>query len=182
MQLNIFKSKIHRATVTDANINYEGSIAIDSVLMRAANIFNYEAVHIWNVTNGSRFITYAIEASDSGVICLNGAAAKLCDPGDIVIIATFANMTKEEAGQHKPTIIFVDKNNKLIEEKQFEEMKQFEEIAVSVKHDFAESVNEVSQIADRLNAQSEYRSALKYGGKKSASLFSRFFNWLRPFK
>ncbi len=109
------KSKIHRATVTEANLNYIGSITIDQDLMDAANLFEGERVYIVNNNNGERFDTYAIPGQrGSGVICLNGAAARKVQPGDIVIILAYAQMTIEEAKQFKPAVIFPQKDtNKL---------------------------------------------------------------------
>jgi len=108
----IFKSKIHRATVTGANVNYEGSITIDPVLMNAADIVPYEAVHVWNITNGTRLITYAIDGEkDSGEICVNGAGAKLCKIGDLIIIATFAEMTSKKARRWNPIVVKVNNKN-----------------------------------------------------------------------
>ncbi len=113
MILNVFKGKIHRATVTHADVEYEGSVTIDAALMKRAGILPYEAVHIWNVTRGSRLVTYALEGpSDSGVVCVNGAAAHLNQPGDLVILATFADMTPEEARAHVPTVVRVDARNR----------------------------------------------------------------------
>ena len=94
MKLIMFKSKIHRAIVTDADLHYEGSVTISKDLMDAANILPYEQVHIWNVTNGNRLITYALVGKEnSGIICINGAGAHLMNPQDIVIIATFAELS-----------------------------------------------------------------------------------------
>jgi len=115
MQRNMFKSKIHRATVTHAEVDYEGSVAIDSDLMAAADILPFEAVHIWNVTTGARLVTYALAAdSGSGVICVNGAAAHLNRPGEIVILATFADFSTQEARAVFPTVVFVDGQNRRI--------------------------------------------------------------------
>ena len=112
MKLNVFKSKIHRATVTHADLHYEGSITIDKDLLEAADILPYEAVHVWNVTNGTRLMTYALEGPrGSRCICANGAAAHLTNPGDLVIIATFAEMEAEEARGYKPTVVRVDGKN-----------------------------------------------------------------------
>ncbi len=109
----MLKSKIHRATVTQAELDYEGSVTIDVDLMEAAGILPHEAVHVWNVTRGTRLTTYAIEGErGSGVICVNGAAAHLCGPGDLVILATFADMTSEEALAHVPKVIRVDAGNR----------------------------------------------------------------------
>jgi aspartate 1-decarboxylase len=112
----MFKSKIHRAKVTHADLSYEGSVTIDEVLMRAADILPYEKVAIWNATNGSRLETYAIPGeADSGVICVNGAAARHCHPGDLVILATFTEVADEaEAREWKPTVIRVDGCNRIV--------------------------------------------------------------------
>ena len=118
MKLNVFKSKIHRATVTHADVDYEGSVAIDAELLEAAHILPYEAVHIWNVTRGTRLVTYALEAPrGSGAICVNGAAAHLNRPGDLVILATFADMSPEEARAHRPIVVRVDKHNRPTEDR-----------------------------------------------------------------
>jgi aspartate 1-decarboxylase len=118
MRLNIFKSKIHRATVTHADVAYEGSVSIDADLLAAANILPHEAVHIWNVTNGSRLVTYALAgARGSGTVCVNGAAAHLNRPGDLVILATYADMDPAEARTHVPTVVRVDGNNRILSDK-----------------------------------------------------------------
>ncbi len=115
MQLNMFKGKLHRATVTDANLAYEGSITIDSTLLKAADILPYEQVHIYNLTNGARFTTYVIEgAADSGEICINGAAARHARKGDMVIIAAYAIMEEAEARNFTPKSILVDANNRIV--------------------------------------------------------------------
>jgi aspartate 1-decarboxylase len=115
MRLNVLKSKIHRATITHADLEYEGSICIDSDLLDAAKILPYEAVHVWNVTNGSRLMTYAIRgARGSGSICINGAAAHANRPGDVVILAVFAEMDALEAQSHVPLVVRVDANNKVL--------------------------------------------------------------------
>lgn len=107
------KSKIHRATVTDANLNYKGSITIDKKLMKLADILPNEKVQVVNNNNGERFETYAIEGEEgSGTICLNGAAARLCQVGDIVIIISYAIMDDEEAKSYEPKVIFVDEKNR----------------------------------------------------------------------
>lgn len=109
---SMLKSKIHRATITDGNLDYEGSIAIDKTLLKAANIIPFEEVHIYNITNGNRFTTYAIEGdSDSGVICINGAAAHKASKGDLIIIATYSQMADADAKAHKPDLIYVDEKN-----------------------------------------------------------------------
>ena len=116
MLITLCRSKIHRATITEANLNYEGSISIDRKLMDAAGLHPYEKVLVVNINNGSRLETYVIEGEpDSGMICLNGAAARLGVAGDKVIIIAFGHFSEEEAGSFKPRIIRVDKNNRLIE-------------------------------------------------------------------
>lgn len=117
MRLNVFKSKIHRATVTHADLDYEGSVTVDSDLLDAAEILPYEAVHIWNVTRGTRLMTYALPGPrGSGCICVNGAAAHLNQPGDKVILATFADMTRTEARRHRPLVVRVDEQNRQTED------------------------------------------------------------------
>ena len=116
MYLTMFKSKLHRAVVTEANLNYVGSITIDSELLKAANILPGEKVQVVNNNNGERFETYTIEGeSNSGVICVNGAAARLVQPGDKVIIIAYAMMTREEAESFKPSILFLDEKNGIAE-------------------------------------------------------------------
>ena len=113
MYRNMLRSKIHRATVTGADLHYEGSVTIDAGLMEAAEILPHEAIHVWNVTRGTRLVTYAIAGDrGSGVICINGAAAHLCRPGDKVILATFADMTPDEARAHLPRVVRVDDDNR----------------------------------------------------------------------
>jgi aspartate 1-decarboxylase len=115
MRRTFFKSKIHRATVTHADLEYEGSVSIDEDLLEAAGIWEYEAVHVWNITRGTRLQTYAIKGErGSGVICINGAAAHLNKPGDLVILATFAEVEESEARAFKPTVVLVDRNNKIV--------------------------------------------------------------------
>ena len=116
MKRTMFKSKIHRATVTHADLSYEGSITIDEVLMRAADILPFEKVAIWNATNGSRMETYAIAGQPkSGVICVNGAAARHAQPGDIVILATFVEGVEDaEAKTWKPIVVRVDGANRIV--------------------------------------------------------------------
>jgi aspartate 1-decarboxylase len=121
MRLNVFKSKIHRATVTHADLEYEGSVTVDSDLLDAAEILPYEAVHIWNVTRGSRLMTYALPGPrGSGAICVNGAAAHLNEPGDKVILATFADMTRAEARRHRPIVVRVDDQNRQTDDESLE--------------------------------------------------------------
>jgi aspartate 1-decarboxylase len=115
MRRTFFKSKIHRATVTHADLDYEGSVTIDEDLMEAAGIWNYEAVHVWNITRGTRLETYAIKGQrGSGVICINGAAAHLNKPGDLVILATFAELEESEARTHAPIAVLVDGQNRIV--------------------------------------------------------------------
>ncbi len=115
MRRTFFKSKIHRATVTQADLDYEGSVTIDEDLMDAAAIWNYEAVHIWNITRGTRLQTYAIRGPrGSGVVCINGAAAHLNKPGDMVILATFAELEESEARTFVPKVVLVDPQNKIV--------------------------------------------------------------------
>lgn len=115
----VLRAKIHRATVTAADLDYEGSIAIPEDLMRSIDLYEFEAVKIWNVTSGTRLETYAIRGlSGSGDICVNGAAAHLVNPGDIVIIAAFAWMDEREAMEYKPLVAFVDSKNRLVEKRQ----------------------------------------------------------------
>lgn len=112
IQRSMLKSKIHRATITDGNLDYEGSIAIDKTLLKAANIIPFEEVHIYNITNGNRFTTYAIEGNaGSGTICINGAAAHKASKGDLIIIATYSQMADADAKAHKPDLIYVDEKN-----------------------------------------------------------------------
>ena len=114
MQIEVLKSKIHRATVTDANLNYIGSITIDEDLMDLANVIENEKVDIYNITNGERFSTYIIKGKrGTGEIAINGAAARNVAIGDLVIIASYATMDFEKAKSFKPTIVFPDSNNKV---------------------------------------------------------------------
>ncbi len=115
MFLQFFKSKIHRATVTEANLNYVGSITIDEDLMTAANIYEGEKVQIVNNNNGERFETYVIKGeAGSGMICLNGAAARKAEVGDIIIIISYAFLSPDEAKQYHPVSVLVDEKNKII--------------------------------------------------------------------
>jgi aspartate 1-decarboxylase len=111
----MFNAKIHRAVITEANLEYEGSLTIDADLMDAAGILEYEAVHVWNVTRGTRLVTYALGGRrQSGVICANGAAAHDNRPGDVVIIATFVDLDDEAARSHVPTVLRVDGHNRIV--------------------------------------------------------------------
>jgi aspartate 1-decarboxylase len=114
----MLKGKIHGAVVTDANVEYEGSITIDAALMKAARILTHEQVQVWSLTSGARLVTYAIPgAAGSGEICINGAAAHRIKKGEVVIIATFAWMDEKEAMQHEPAVVFVDSRNRIREER-----------------------------------------------------------------
>lgn len=114
MQIEVLKSKIHRATITEANLHYIGSIAIDEDLMDASNLIENERVHVYNINNGERLDTYVIKGDrGSGVISLNGAAARKAAVGDLIIIVSYATMDFGEAKSHKPAIIFPDQDNKL---------------------------------------------------------------------
>ena len=114
MTITMLKSKIHRATVTQAELNYVGSIRIDEELMEASGIYEYEKVQIANINNGCRFETYVIAGErGSGMICLNGAAARQVSVGDRIIIMCYAQLDTEEVKAHKPKVVFVDSNNKI---------------------------------------------------------------------
>jgi aspartate 1-decarboxylase len=116
MTRKLLRGKIHRATVTGADLHYEGSVTIDEDLMKRADLLTHEAVHIWNVTNGERFETYAIPGQrGSGVVCINGAAAHKVRKGDLVIIAAFSWMEEDEARRWKPRVVFVDEKNRAVE-------------------------------------------------------------------
>jgi len=113
MRRTLFKSKIHRATVTEANLHYQGSVTIDPLLMKAADVLPWERVEIYNVTNGERFATYAIPgAPGRGEICINGAAAHKAKRGDLVILCTYAEFEDQELARHQPTVVFVDEANR----------------------------------------------------------------------
>jgi aspartate 1-decarboxylase len=115
MRRTMMKSKIHRATVTDANLHYQGSVTIDPELMAAADILENERVDVLDVTNGNRLSTYAIPgAPGRGEICLNGAAAHLVARGDLVILVTYAEFEEAEARRHRPTVVFVDEQNRIV--------------------------------------------------------------------
>jgi aspartate 1-decarboxylase len=111
---SLLKSKIHRATVTDADLHYEGSVSVDVNLLEAADILPHEHVHIWDVTNGNRFETYALPGPrGSGTVCINGAAAHLAKKGDVVIISTFLMLPDEKAVAHEPKVVLVDAHNQI---------------------------------------------------------------------
>jgi aspartate 1-decarboxylase len=126
MQRTLLLAKIHNCTLTDANLNYVGSISIDQTLMEAAGILPYEQVQVVNKSNGERLITYAIEApGKSGAIELNGAAARLGAPGDRLIIMTYGQFTPEEVTTYSPRVVLVDEQNRLLEVRRYEEMHTF---------------------------------------------------------
>ncbi len=116
LRRSMLKSKLHRLTVTHADVDYEGSVTIDARLLEAADILPYEEVHVWNVTRGSRLRTYAMAAeSGSGIVCVNGAAAHLAQPGDLVIVATFTQMDDTAAHIHRPRIVLIGSDNRIRE-------------------------------------------------------------------
>jgi aspartate 1-decarboxylase len=115
MKRTLLKSKIHRATVTDANLLYQGSVTIDPMLMEAADLVHFERVEIYNCTNGERFATYAIPGTPGrGEIVINGAAAHKARPGDVVILATYADYEDADCRSHKPSLVFVDGRNRIV--------------------------------------------------------------------
>ncbi len=114
MLLTVLKSKLHRVKVTDADLNYEGSVSICPDLIKAANLNLFEQVDIYNINNGARFHTYVIKGK-KGEICLNGAAARHVQPGDLAIIACYAQVTESEAKKHQPVCVFVNEKNKILE-------------------------------------------------------------------
>ncbi len=121
MEITLLKAKIHRAIVTQADLNYVGSVTIDTKLLREAGIVEYEKVQIVDIENGNRFETYAIAGEEnSGIICLNGAAAKCVNVGDKVIIMAYATMTPEEAQTHRPMVLFVDEKNSIVRKANYE--------------------------------------------------------------
>jgi aspartate 1-decarboxylase len=115
MLITMCKSKIHRATVTDTNLAYEGSLTVDQSLMEAASISEFEQVHVVNVNNGQRFVTYVIKGETSGGIIVNGAASRLAETGDLLIIITYAGIKEDNAKGYRPKIIMVDGQNKIKE-------------------------------------------------------------------
>jgi aspartate 1-decarboxylase len=121
MNITLLKAKIHRAVVKQADLDYVGSITIDSDLLRESGIMEYEKVEIADIDNGNRFETYAIAGeAGSGIICLNGAAARCVNVDDKIIIMAYAQMTPEEAKTHKPTVLFVDENNRIVRKANYE--------------------------------------------------------------
>ncbi len=118
MWITLLKSKIHRVTVTDADLHYEGSVSIDENLLKSSGILPNEKVHVWDVTNGNRFETYALSApKGSGTICINGAAAHLAKKGDTVIITCFIALDPKQAHKHEPKVVLVDSKNREIKKK-----------------------------------------------------------------
>ena len=121
MEITLLKAKIHRAVVTQADLDYVGSVTIDTNLLRESGILEYEKVQIVDINNGNRFETYTIAGEEgSGIICLNGAAAKCVSVGDKGIIMAYANMSPEEAAGHKPTVLFVDEKNNIVRKANYE--------------------------------------------------------------
>ena len=115
MQITLLKAKLHKATVTHSELEYEGSCAIDGALLDAAGIYEYEQIQIYNIANGERFTTYAIRAQDhSGVISVNGAAAHKANPGDRVIICSYSQCNTHEAALHKPRLVYLDTDNRIV--------------------------------------------------------------------
>ena len=125
MKREVLRAKIHRITVTERNIHYEGSLTLDSALMEAAGMAPFEKVDVYNVNSGSRFSTYVIRGEkDSGSCCVNGAAAHLTDPGDLLIVASYGILDDAEMSAHQPMIVLVDSKNRIIEIKRVEEEKK----------------------------------------------------------
>lgn len=115
MLIQVLKAKIHRATVTHSELHYEGSIAIDEQLLEASGILEYEQIHAWNINNGERFVTYALRAEPgSGIISVNGSAARRVQKGDLIIIAAFAQVQADIADRHRPTLVYPDAANRAI--------------------------------------------------------------------
>ena len=116
MYRTMFSAKIHRATVTHADVHYVGSLTVDADLLDAADILPFEQIHVWDVTNGARLVTYALPGPrGSGEVCVNGAGAHLVKPGDLVIVATYTMMSSRKARRYQPTVVFVDSTNTLRE-------------------------------------------------------------------
>lgn len=118
MHVTLLKSKLHHARVTHSELEYEGSCAIDSALLKAAGIREYEQIHIYNLANGERFVTYAIRAEQgSGIISINGAAAHKAAPGDRIIICTYAALSEHEAADFRPTLVYLDADNRIVRQR-----------------------------------------------------------------
>ena len=125
MLRTLLNSKIHRVTVTHCELNYEGSCAIDENLLEAAGVVENEQIHVWNIDNGERFVTYAIKGQrGSGMISVNGSAARRAAVGDLIIIAAFAQVSETEVPAHKPRLVFVDEANRQVGERQFVPVQQ----------------------------------------------------------
>jgi aspartate 1-decarboxylase len=138
MNKTLLSSKIHRARVTGVDLDYEGSVAIDRRLMDAAGIVPFERLDIYNITNGNRFSTYAISgAAGSGEICVNGAAARLCQAGDLVIICCYSEVAPEELARHRPRVVLVDETNRVtaVHEKQPDSLSMVEADGTGIEWD-----------------------------------------------
>ena len=136
MNLTMLKGKIHRAVVRQADLNYVGSITVDTDLLEAAGILEYEMVQVVDVESGSRFETYTIAGeAGSGMICLNGAAARQAAVGDHVILMSYAQMTPQEAKEHKPKVVFVDENNKIVRLTNYEKYGKLTEEFIQLTED-----------------------------------------------
>lgn len=135
MYRTLLKSKIHRATVTDCELHYEGSCAIDENLLEAANMMENEQVHIWNINNGERFITYAIRGErGSGIISVNGSAARRAAVGDLLIIAAFAQVPEEQCKGFEPKLVFVDEQNRIKEQRSHIPVQEASHVPVHAEH------------------------------------------------
>ncbi|QKO22662.1 aspartate 1-decarboxylase [Rhodoferax sp. BAB1] len=135
MYRTLLKSKIHRATVTDCELHYEGSCAIDENLLEAANMMENEQVHIWNINNGERFITYAIRGErGSGIISVNGSAARRAAVGDLLIIAAFAQVPEDKCKGFEPKLVFVDGNNRIKEQRSHIPVQEASHVPVHTEH------------------------------------------------
>lgn len=135
MLRTLLKSKIHRATVTDCELHYEGSCAIDEDLLDAADLMENEQVHIWNINNGERFVTYAIRGErGSGIISVNGSAARRASVGDLIIIAAFAQVPEPQVQGFEPRLVFVDGNNRIKEERSHIPVQEASHVAVHPEH------------------------------------------------
>jgi len=135
MYRTLLKSKIHRATVTDCELHYEGSCAIDENLLEAANMMENEQVHIWNINNGERFITYAIRGErGSGIISVNGSAARRAAVGDLLIIAAFAQVPEEKCQGFEPKLVFVDGSNRIKEQRSHIPVQEASHVPVHAEH------------------------------------------------
>jgi aspartate 1-decarboxylase len=131
MLRELMKSKIHRATVTDAHLDYMGSLTLDAELVRAADLVPHEKVHVVNVNTGARFETYVIEGeAGSGTVCANGAAARLVQPGDLVIVISYGQFSPEEVRKHRPRVVFVDSRNRIVPEEKVPRAKSPREAAI----------------------------------------------------